>query len=98
MLVLAPIAAMLIQLAVSRSREYAADASGAELTGNPYGLARALEKLHRDSSRRPLLAPAATAHLFIVQPLVPGGLASLFSTHPPVPKRVERLIGRPAAL
>jgi heat shock protein HtpX len=98
MLVMAPIAAMLIQLAVSRSREYAADASGAEVTGNPYGLARALEKLHRYSSRRPLLAPAATAHLFIVQPLVPGGLASLFSTHPPVPKRVERLIGRPAAL
>jgi heat shock protein HtpX len=96
MLLLAPIAAMVIRLAVSRSREYAADASGAEMTGDPYGLARALEKLHRYSSRRPLLVPAATAHLFIVQPLVPGGLTSLFSTHPPVPKRVERLIGRPA--
>jgi heat shock protein HtpX len=96
MLVLAPIAAMVIRLTVSRSREYIADASGAEITGDPGGLARALEKLHRHSSRRPLWVPAATAHLFIVQPLVRGGLTSLFSTHPPVLKRVERLMGRPA--
>jgi heat shock protein HtpX len=96
MLVLAPIAAMVIRLAVSRSREYIADASGAEMTGDPCGLARALEKLHRHSSRQPLLVPAATAHLFIVQPLVQDGLTSLFSTQPPVPKRLERLIGQPA--
>jgi len=98
MLILAPIAALLIQLAVSRSREYAADATGAGFTGNPHGLARALAKLDATSRRLPLPATASTAHLFIVQPLVSGAsLASLFSTHPPIPKRIERLIGEGAA-
>ncbi|MGH9649807.1 MAG: zinc metalloprotease HtpX [Terriglobales bacterium] len=92
--ILAPLAAMLIQLAVSRSREYAADASGAELTGNPYGLARALEKLDAYSKRLPMPASPSSAHLFIVQPLTGADFASLFSTHPPIPKRIERLIGR----
>jgi heat shock protein HtpX len=95
MIILAPIAAMLIQLAVSRSREYEADATGAHLTGNPYALARALQKLDSYSKRVPLVANPATAHLFIVAPLVgSGGFASLFSTHPPIAKRIERLIGR----
>ncbi|HWZ12109.1 MAG TPA: zinc metalloprotease HtpX [Acidobacteriaceae bacterium] len=95
MIILAPIAAMLIQLAVSRSREYEADATGAHLTGNPYALARALQKLDAYSKRVPLVANPATAHLFIVAPLVgSGGFASLFSTHPPIAKRIERLIGR----
>jgi heat shock protein HtpX len=95
MIILAPIAAMLIQLAVSRSREYEADATGAHLTGNPYALARALQKLDAYSKRIPLVANPATAHLFIVAPLVgSGGFANLFSTHPPIAKRIERLIGR----
>lgn len=98
MLILAPIAALLIQLAVSRSREYAADATGAGFTGNPQGLARALAKLDASSRRLPLHATASTAHLFIVQPLVSGAtLASLFSTHPPIAKRIERLVGDSAA-
>jgi heat shock protein HtpX len=99
MLVLAPIAAMLIQLAVSRSREYAADATGAHFTGNPYALASALRKLDAYSRRVPMVASPSTAHLFIVQPLLGmGGLdfSSLFSTHPPIAKRIERLTGRPA--
>jgi heat shock protein HtpX len=97
MLFLAPIAATLIQLAVSRSREYEADHTGANLTHNPYALARALEKLDAFSKRRPLQASPSTAHLFIVQPLVGGDmLANLFSTHPPIAKRIERLTGRPA--
>jgi heat shock protein HtpX len=95
MLFLAPLAAMLIQLAVSRSREYAADATGAELTGNPYGLARALEKLDAYSKRLPMAASPSSAHLFIVKPLSGADFAGLFSTHPPIPKRIERLIGRP---
>ncbi len=95
MLILAPIAATLIQLAVSRSREYEADATGAHITGNPYALASALEKLEAYSKRVPLPASPSTAHLFIVQPLLSGSdLAGLFSTHPPIAKRVERLIGR----
>ena len=93
-LILAPIAAMLIQLAVSRAREYQADATGAHLTHNPYALARALQKLDGYSKRIPMAAPASTAHLFIVQPFM-GGLGNLFSTHPPIPKRIERLTGRP---
>ncbi len=98
MLILAPIAALLIQLAVSRSREYAADATGAGFTGNPQGLARALAKLDASSRRLPLRASATTAHLFIVQPLVSGAsLASLFATHPPIAKRIERLVGDSAA-
>ena len=94
MIILAPIAAMLIQLAVSRSREYEADASGAKLTGNPYALARALQKLDAYSKRVPLVATPSTAHLFIVAPLLgSGGFANLFSTHPPMAKRIERLTG-----
>lgn len=97
MLILAPIAAMLIQLWVSRTREFEADASGAHLTGNPYALASALEKISAASRRVPLLASPSTAHLFIVAPLLSGEmLASLFSTHPPVKARIERLIGRPS--
>jgi heat shock protein HtpX len=95
MLILAPIAAMLIQLAVSRSREYAADATGAHFTGNPYALARALQKLDAYSRRIPMVASPSSAHLFIVQPLLGMNLASLFSTHPPIRKRIERLTGRP---
>jgi heat shock protein HtpX len=95
MLILAPIAAMLIQLAVSRSREYQADETGAHFTGNPYALARALQKLDAYSKRVPMVASPSTAHLFIVQPLIGMDFASLFSTHPPIRKRIERLTGRP---
>ncbi len=97
MLLLAPLAAMLIQLWVSRTREYEADASGAQLTGNPYALASALEKISAVSKRVPLPASPTTAHLFIIEPLLAGEMwASLFSTHPPIQKRIERLIGRTA--
>lgn len=94
MLILAPIAATLIQLAVSRSREYEADATGAHVTGNPYALARALQKLENYSKRVPLQATPSTAHLFIIAPLIGGGIGSLFSTHPPTKERIRRLIGR----
>ena len=94
MIIVAPIAAMLIQLAVSRSREYEADATGAHTTGNPYALARALQKLENYSKRVPLEASASTAHLFIIAPLIGGGIGSLFSTHPPTKERIRRLIGR----
>ena len=95
MLILAPVAAMLIQLAVSRSREYEADATGAHITGNPYALASALEKLDTYSKRLPMPGSPTTAHLFIVQPLLSRqDFAGLFSTHPPIAKRIERLIGR----
>lgn len=95
MLIVAPIAAMLVQLAVSRSREYEADATGAHTTGNPYALASALEKIDAYSKRMPLVASPSSAHLFIAQPFVGGGMmANLFSTHPPMAKRIERLIGR----
>jgi heat shock protein HtpX len=96
MLILAPIAAMLIQLAVSRSREYQADESGARYTGNPYALASALSKLDAYSKRLPLQATPSTAHLFIVQPFLGMNFGSMFSTHPPIAKRIERLTGRPA--
>ena len=97
MIFLAPFAAMLIQLAVSRSREYGADDTGAHWTGNPYALASALSKIEAYSQRRPLIASPSTAHLFIITPLLgAGGFASLFSTHPPTAKRIERLTGRPA--
>jgi heat shock protein HtpX len=98
MMILAPIAATLIQLAISRSREYQADATGAHLTGNPYALASALRKLDMYSRRVPLQANPSTAHLFIIQPLLGMDFASLFSTHPPIAKRIERLTGRPAEL
>ncbi|MDE1175107.1 MAG: zinc metalloprotease HtpX [Edaphobacter sp.] len=95
MIILAPIAATLIQLAISRSREYEADATGAKETGNPYALARALQKLDAYSRRIPMQASPTTAHLFIVAPLLgSGGIANLFSTHPPIPERIRRLIGR----
>lgn len=97
MLILAPIAAMLIQLWISRTREYEADATGAHITGNPYALASALEKLDAYSKRLPMPGSPTTAHLFIVQPLLSrGDFANLFSTHPPIAKRIERLIGRPS--
>jgi len=96
MLILAPIAASLIQLAVSRSREYQADATGAHFTGNPYALASALSKLDAYSKRLPMQATPSTAHLFIIQPLLGMNLGNLFSTHPPIAKRIERLTGRPA--
>jgi heat shock protein HtpX len=95
MIILAPIAAALIQLAISRTREYEADATGAATTGNPYALARALQKLDAYSKRIPMEASPSTAHLFIVAPLLgSGGIASLFSTHPPMKERIRRLIGR----
>ncbi|HEY0162763.1 MAG TPA: zinc metalloprotease HtpX [Edaphobacter sp.] len=95
MVILAPIAATLIQLSISRSREYEADATGARETGNPYALARALQKLDNFSRRIPMQATPATAHLFIVAPLLgSGGFANLFSTHPPIKERIRRLIGR----
>ena len=96
MLIVAPLAATLIQLWVSRTREYEADASGAHYTGNPYALARALQKLDAYSKRIPLVASPSNAHLFIVQPLMGMNLGNLFSTHPPIYKRIERLTGRPA--
>jgi heat shock protein HtpX len=96
MIILAPIAATLIQLAVSRSREYEADATGAHVTGNPYALASALQKLDAYSRRLPMQASPSTAHLFIVAPFLGGAsLANLFSTHPPMARRIERLTGRP---
>ena len=96
MLIVAPIAASLIQLAVSRSREYQADATGAHFTGNPYALASALQKLDAYSRRVPMMGSPSTAHLFIIQPLLGMNFANLFSTHPPIAKRIERLTGRPA--
>src|ERR1700756_2234149 len=96
MLIVAPIAASLIQLAVSRSREYQADATGAHFTGNPYALASALQKLDAYSRRLPMQATPSTAHLFIIQPLLGMNFGNLFSTHPPIAKRIERLTGRPA--
>ena len=96
MLIVAPIAASLIQLAVSRSREYQADATGAHYTGNPYALASALQKLDTYSRRVPMQATPSTAHLFIIQPLLGMNFGNLFSTHPPIAKRIERLTGRPA--
>jgi heat shock protein HtpX len=91
MAILAPIAAMLIQLAISRSREYAADEAGARVIGHGAGLASALEKLQSASKRMPLKADPATAHLFIVKPFTGSTLLELFSTHPPLDKRIERL-------
>jgi heat shock protein HtpX len=95
MMIVAPIAASLIQLWISRTREFEADATGAATTGNPYALARALQKLDEYSKRIPMEASPSNAHLFIVAPLLgSGGIASLFSTHPPMKERIQRLIGR----
>jgi heat shock protein HtpX len=91
MIILAPIAAMLIQMAISRSREYLADEAGAKLSGNPLYLAGALKKLEVKSKQIPMEANTATAHMFIVSPLRGGGFTKLFSTHPPMEERVARL-------
>jgi len=91
MSIVAPLAAMLIQMAISRSREYLADETGAHLAHNPESLARALEKLSMASQRVPMDASPATAHMFIVNPLTGGSLMNLFSTHPPLEERIARL-------
>jgi heat shock protein HtpX len=91
MMILAPIAALLIQMAISRSREYLADEGGARLCGNSLYLASALRKLQKGVEQIPMTANPATAHMFIVSPLSGGGLMSLFSTHPPLKERVARL-------
>lgn len=95
MMIVAPLAAMLIQMAVSRSREYGADDGGAKVTGDPLALASALRKLHMGAQNIPLqvnnATASATAHMFIVNPLSGGGLANLFSTHPPMEERIARL-------
>jgi heat shock protein HtpX len=91
-IILAPLAAALIQAAISRSREYDADAGGAQITGNPYGLVNALRKIETASKQIPLNADPATAHLFIIKPFSINGLFGLFSTHPPTEKRIERLL------
>ncbi len=93
-IIVAPIAAMLIQLWISRTREYQADASGAEVAGNPNGLASALQKLETYSKRIPMEASPSTAHMFIMHPFSGRSLMNLFSTHPPTQKRIERLLGR----
>ena len=91
MMILAPIAAMLIQMAISRSREYKADEGGASICGNPLALADALKKLQAGVRRIPMEANPSTAHMFIISPLTGGGLLSLFSTHPPIEERIARL-------
>jgi len=93
MLILAPMAALLIQMAISRSREFAADAGGAAIAGNPYGLADALRKIEAVSKRIPLDANPATAHMFIMKPFSGGGITSLFSSHPPTEARIHALLG-----
>lgn len=92
-IILAPLAAMVIQLWISRTREFAADAGGAQIAGNPYGLADALRKIDAVSKRVPLDANPATAHMFIVKPFAGAGLASLFSSHPPTEDRIRALLG-----
>jgi heat shock protein HtpX len=91
MVLVAPIAAMLIQMAISRSREYMADEGGAEISGSPMSLANALRKLQTGARQIPMNASPSTAHMFIVNPLSAGGLRSLFSTHPPMEERIARL-------
>ena len=99
MMLLAPLAAMMIQLWISRTREYAADASAAQLTGNPQALASALEKISGISRQIPMTASPSTAHMFIIMPRLSGAsFTNLFSTHPPIQKRIERLIGRQSVL
>jgi heat shock protein HtpX len=91
MIILAPLAAMLVQLAISRGREYGADATGSSISGDPLSLASALKKLQRGVEKSPMEANPATAHMFIVSPLTGGGLMTLFSTHPPLEERISRL-------
>jgi heat shock protein HtpX len=98
MSIIAPLAAMLIQMAISRSREYHADASGAEFAGHANGLANALKKLGTYSKKLPMDASPQTAHMFIVNPLSGRSLMSLFSTHPPLEERIERLTGMPLSI
>lgn len=93
MMLLAPIAAMLIQAAISRSREFAADAGGAEIAGSPHGLANALRKLESASKQIPMDANPATAHMFIMKPFTLQGMLGLFSTHPPTEQRIAALTG-----
>lgn len=93
-IIVAPIAAMLIQFWISRTREFQADASGAEAAGSPHGLASALQKLENYSKRIPMDASPSTAHMFIIKPFSGRALMGLFSTHPPTQKRIERLLGR----
>jgi heat shock protein HtpX len=93
-MILAPIAAMLVQMWISRTREYQADATGAQVIGNPHGLASALQKLDSYSKRIPLQASPNTAHMFIVHPFSGSSLLNLFSTHPPLQKRIARLTGQ----
>jgi len=91
MMIVAPIAAMMIQMAISRSREFVADEGGAKIGGNPLGLANALRKLDQKAKEIPMEASPATAHIFTVSPLSGGGLMKLFSTHPPIEDRIARL-------
>jgi heat shock protein HtpX len=91
MMIVGPIAAMIIQMAISRSREYSADQGGARITGNPRYLAGALRKLQLASQKIPMDANPATSHMFIVNPLSGGGILKLFSTHPPIEERISRL-------
>ncbi|MDA8241803.1 MAG: zinc metalloprotease HtpX [Nitrospiraceae bacterium] len=91
MMIVAPIAAMLIQMAISRSREYSADEGGARLNGNPLALANALRKLAKGSQMIPMHATPATSHMMIVNPFRGGGIVNLFSTHPPIEERISRL-------
>lgn len=91
MMIVGPIAAMIIQMAISRSREYVADEGGARIAGNPRYLSGALRKLHQASQKIPMKASPATSHMFIVNPLSGGGILKLFSTHPPIEERISRL-------
>jgi len=91
MMIVAPIAAMMVQMAISRSREFLADEGGAQIAGNPLSLSNALRKLDAKAHQIPMHASPATAHMFIVSPLSGGGLMKLFSTHPPMEERVARL-------
>lgn len=92
-IILAPLSAMLIQAAISRSREFAADRGAAEIVGSPYGLADALRKIESVARRVPMNANPATAHMFIMKPIFGRGVMALFSTHPPTEQRIERLLG-----
>ena len=94
MMILGPVAAGLIQAAISRSREFAADAGGAAIAGSPHGLVNALRKIEAVARRVPLEANPATAHMFIIKPFSAGGMMALFSTHPPTEQRVAALLGR----
>ena len=93
MMILAPVAALLVQMAISRSREFAADATGAQIAGTPYGLAHALKKIEAVAKGVPMDANPATEHMFIIKPFSGGGMMSLFSSHPPTEARVRALLG-----